>query len=276
MKIYDKNKNRLIFLIRNIKNVYWDFHWLKTWDKIKNTIFVFDPNALVCKITPRFLKSNNGPLLEGGCGLGGNVFLLKSLGFETYGIDSAYKTVEIINAKMPSLKISVGDIRKIPFSNDFFAGYWSLGVIEHFFNGYEDVVKEMVRVIKSKGFLFITFPYFSLLRKLKARFNLYKRISKDFYDNNQILQHFYQYIFDKNEIIKEFEKSGFVPKYSEVLEGIKGFKDEIFFLKFFFKRFFQLLYDSENSKIMNLIKSIFERILVKFSAHITLLVFQKL
>ena len=42
-----------------------------------------------------------------------------------------------------------------------------LGVIEHFYDGYEDVLDEIYRVIKDRGYLFLVF-LICLFRKLKG------------------------------------------------------------------------------------------------------------
>ncbi|MFX1504005.1 MAG: hypothetical protein ACFFDH_23790, partial [Promethearchaeota archaeon] len=69
--------------------------------------------------------------------------------------------------------------------------------------------------------------------------------------------------------------NGFNLKYIEPYDGIKGLKEEIFFLKFFLKRFLQLLVDAENPKFIHLIKGLINKSLAKFFGHIILLVFQK-
>ena len=65
------------------------------------------------------------------------------------------------------------DVRNLNFDDGFFDGYWSLGVIEHFYEGYERIIKEVNRVIKRNGFVFLTFPSLSFLRKFKSKWGLY-------------------------------------------------------------------------------------------------------
>jgi len=36
----------------------------------------------------------------------------------------------------------------LKFPNNFFDGYWTLGVIEHFWEGYNQIIEEAKRVIK--------------------------------------------------------------------------------------------------------------------------------
>ena len=59
------------------------------------------------------------------------------------------KKMELKKIKLhwPQLDVSYGDVRALEFEDDSFDGYWSLGVIEHFPDGYEDIGQEMTRVI---------------------------------------------------------------------------------------------------------------------------------
>jgi len=253
----------------------WDLHWLKNSDILMANVLNFNPKSLVCRITQRFLIPEDGPILEGGCGLGNNVYQLKRMNFDATGIDSAKATIRRLKKEVPEIKVQLADVRKIPFPDNYFAGYWSLGVIEHFFEGYIEIAKEMKRVIKLKGYLFLAFPYMSPFRKFKVNFNLYKVMNQDFYLNKTASKNFYQYFLNKDEVIKDFNNLGLKLKYAEPFEGIKGFKDEIFFLKVFIKRFLQILYNKRNSNFINLIKGFLEKILRKFFGHSILLVFQK-
>ena len=94
-------------------------------------------------------------MLQGGCGLGDKVHSLDKVGFEAYGIDFAPNVVSMINENWPHLDVRQGDVRKLPFEDDFFDGYWSFGVIEHFFIGFDEILEEMARVIKPGGYLFL-------------------------------------------------------------------------------------------------------------------------
>lgn len=275
MKYFDIENKRIIFLI-NITNEYWDDHWLKIWNKDKQDIYKPNPRSLVCKITPKFLRPKDGPILEGGCGLGLNVYYLKNMKYDVFGIDNAKILIETIKKEMPNLNLQIADVCKIPFPDNYFAGYWSLGVIEHFFNGYLEIIQEMKRVIKPNGYLFITFPYMSPFRIIKSKINLYKIFNNKLYDRKEILKSFYQYALNKDIVIKDFQNNGFKLIYTEPEDGIKGIKDEIFFLKFFLKKFLQLLYDSEKPKFILLIREIINKIFVKFSGHDVLLILQKM
>lgn len=276
MRYYDIENRRLIyFKEKKVENDYWDAHWKKNITNFSSKLTKLSSKSLVSRITREFLDTDAGPILEGGCGLGGKVLALLNMGYNVYGIDNAKSTIGFVKSKIPEINIQYGDIRKLSFSDNFFAGYWSLGVIEHFYKGPSDVIKEMYRVIEPNGYLFLTFPYMSPFRRFKARFNLYKIFNTDYYKLNKTPNTFYQFALNSNEIIKKFESLGFNLKYSLPHAGIKGFKDEIFFLKFYLKRFLQLLYETYKPEPVRKMKRFLDMILIKFSAHMILLVFQK-
>ena len=277
IKLLDKERRQLVFFKRKFNKHYWDNHWLKYLYFNKNQIYKLSLKSFVCQITKKYLKPKDGPILEGGCGLGFHVHSLTSMKYDVIGIDTAEKVIKVVQKKKPYLKMKVADVQNIPYPDNYFAGYWSIGVIEHFFNGYFKILDEMKRVVMQKGYLFISFPYMSPFRILKSKFNLYKIFNTEFYKNkNSIERYFYQFTLNKELVIKEIESRGFKLKYIEPKDGIKGLKDEIFFLKFFFKRFLQLLFDIKKNKILILIKIILDKILVRFFGHSILLIFQKL
>ena len=277
MKYYEAEHKRLVYIyIHRVKKDYWDNIWLKNKKDFRTRVLQFSPKSLECKITRKFLHPKDGILLEGGCGLGTKVYSLKRMNYNVIGIDNAIDTIEKIKNELPEINVEIGDVRKIPFNDNYFIGYWSLGVIEHFFEGYNDVVTEMYRVIKPKGYLFLTFPYMSPFRRFKAYAHLFKVINKGVYDSGKISDYFYQYVLNENEVIRSIEKFGFNLIYRQPHGGIYGFKNEVFFLKFLIKTFLQLLYRTNKPEFIRKIKRFIDITLTKYSAHMLLLVFQKM
>jgi len=129
-------------------------------------------------------------------------------------------------------------VKNLNFPDNFFDGYWSLGVIEHFYEGYKEILKEMERIVKTKGYLFLTFPYMSPLRKLKAKLNLYKKFDKQ----NINLENFYQFMLNHQRVIKDLENYNFNLILKYPFDTTKGIKDEISCLK----PILQKIYDSQN------------------------------
>lgn len=263
-RYYDKSRNRILHYGHKASAQFWDEHW--NVDNFKSMVERSRNNAFILKNTRRFLKK--GAILEGGCGIGRNVYCLHYNGYSAFGVDFAEKTVEKINKYFPELKIIKGDVRSLKFDDEFFDGYWSLGVIEHFYEGYEDILKEMKRVVKKGGYVFLTFPYLSSLRKFKAKLGLYKK-----YENiNCERKNFYQFALDTATVQDDFERCGFVLKYTKPFDGLKGFKDEISIVK----PILQKLYDyNGRSYLVCRLRTLLTNLLANFSAHMILMIFER-
>ncbi|MFW5798540.1 MAG: class I SAM-dependent methyltransferase [Planctomycetota bacterium] len=102
------------------------------------------------------------------------------------------------------MTIRHGDVRALPFDDGSFDGYWSLGVIEHFQQGYLDILAEARRVLRPGGILFLAAPSMSPLRRLKAKLNLYPRLEAPPDD-----EAFYQFALHPAAVISDCRKIGF-------------------------------------------------------------------
>ena len=165
---YDNREERLVYVRAAASADFWDSHW-KT-DQLRR--MVTQGNGFVVKQTRAYLPPG-ARVLEGGCGRANTVWGLRQAGFDAVGVDFAEKTVLAINDVAPEIDVRFGDVRDLPFEDASFDGYWSLGVIEHFYDGYQPIQNEMLRVLKPGGFLFMTVPAMSPLRQLKARLGRY-------------------------------------------------------------------------------------------------------
>jgi len=261
---YDRKQKRLIYFGKKPSRQFWDSHW----DRVETDVagIVETTRTFATLITQRYLKPEHGIILEGGCGRGQNVAALVNNGYRCIGIDWAEKTVSILNKYAPELDIRQGDVRKLPFPDKYFAGYWSMGVIEHFWEGYEPIAREMTRVIKDNGYLFLAFPYMSPLRKIKAGLGIYEKW------NNEGKENFYQFALSKREVVNYFGSLGFALVRSIPFSSTKGLKDEILFLK----PLLQKLYDYKgNNRLINLFKSYLSIVVAPVASHSILLVLRK-
>lgn len=263
-RYYDLQKKRLIYFGEKPSRQFWDSHWEMAKNAARN--IVNTTRTFASLVTPKFLKPDQGVILEGGCGSGENVAALVNNGYKCIGIDWAEKTVSILNKYAPELDIRQGDVRKLPFPDDYFAGYWSVGVIEHFWEGYEPIALEMARVIKENGYLFLAFPYMSPLRKIKAGLVIYEKW------NNEGKENFYQFALDKRNVADKFENLGFSLARSIPFSSIKGLKDEIAVLKPILQR----LYDYRGgNRFLNLFKDYLSIGVAPVASHCILLVLRK-
>jgi SAM-dependent methyltransferase len=262
MRYYDQENQRLVYIEENATPEFWDRQWED--EKLKKSILAGAKERFVYPITRHYLKPES-KILEGGCGKGQFVYSLHARGYDATGIDFAPKIVEKAKSVVPELKLFIGDVRKLEFADNSFDGYWSLGVIEHFPEGYETIGREMHRVLKPGGYLFLTFPYMSPLRRLKAWLGLYPKHDSGNFDHDR----FYQFALSSESVMQNFTNWGFELVKKKPYEGFKGFKDESGPLK----PFFQSIYNNKGLPVQY-ITYILSSILSPFTSHTILLVFR--
>ena len=66
-------------------------------------------------------------VLEAGCGFARWVAFLNAQGYEAYGLDYSPVAVERSLAAWPKLRLTVGDLRRLPYEDGFFDGIVSFG-----------------------------------------------------------------------------------------------------------------------------------------------------
>ena len=266
-KYYDRENRRLVFENQSrgkADEKFWDSHWSHYSDEdFTKDVKIIDRFVLyyTSKYLPKGLK-----VLEGGCGKGGKVYSLHNNGYDAYGVDYATNTVSKVNQAIPELKITTGDVRKLDFDDHFFDGYWSLGVIEHFVDGYDAILSEMNRVIKEGGYLFLTVPSMSIIRKLKAALGMYTHL-----ENIELIRDgFYQFAFSDGNIINDFTENGFDLIAHKPTSGLKGLKDEVKILQYPLQR----LYDSK-SFVAKLGKIPIDIAFRKIANHMSFFIFKR-
>jgi SAM-dependent methyltransferase len=221
-RYYDELNRRLVYIGKSATPEMWDALWASNHDSVRQALTPGRGTRWVVNLTKRYLPAG-ARVLEGGCGQGHNVAALRRAGYDCVGIDFAAETVSLIKRFAPKFPVMLGDLRSVPFLDSAFDGYWSLGVIEHFFYGYDSLAAEMTRVIRPDGFLFLTFPYMSPLRRLKAAISQYRT---DLPLNREPAG-FYQFALDATSVVDAFARRGFVKRHQTRMSGLKGFKDEI-------------------------------------------------
>jgi hypothetical protein len=140
-------------------------------------------------------------------------------------------------------------------------------VIEHFWEGYEGISREMARVIAPGGYLFLTFPSMSWLRTTKARLGMYEPWT----GTSQQPQDFYQFVFDRKQVQRSIETQGFRLRRALPLDGVKGLKDETRL----FKRGLTWLYNYRgNSRLVRRGHFVITNTLSWVAGHMSLLIFE--
>lgn len=265
MRYFDPIKKQLIYIKNKATPDLWDREW--NVGKNNRNEIIGEKNTYVSIITKRYLKPEDGIILEGGCGKGEHVASLANEGYRVIGIDWAVKTVKKLNQYVPELDIRPGDVRKLLFNDNYFIGYWSLGVIQHYWRGYQSIALEMSRVIKEGGYLFLAFPYMSPLRRVKSKLGLYALWQKTVPDDN-----FFAFNLNPKLVIENFQKLGFQLIKSVPLHAIKGTKDEIPVIK----PLLQKLHDYKGSNIfVNFVRRCISTSMSSIAANTILLILKK-
>lgn len=212
---YDERAHRLVFLGSNATPEFWDAQWTEKRDPGRYR--TVKTRGLVPRYTKKYLREP-AVVLEGGCGLAQESWALAQLGYRPIALDFATTTIDYLKEHVPEVNPIQGDVRALPFEAASIDGYWSIGVIEHFYDGYEAIRDEMARVIRPGGFLFLTFPHMSRLRLARARLGLYPpwRVS------SEGLQRFYQFALDQRRVRRDFEAHGFVLRETVRSLGLTG------------------------------------------------------
>jgi len=257
-----KKNHRLVGVHEASSPEFWDKLWGKA--ELKKKILDGSKNPLVISTTQKYLPKGSR-ILEGGAGMGKNVYDLKQAGYDAVGIDYAPETVGRVKEAMADLDMRLGDVRRLPFEDESFDGYWSLGVIEHFYEGYEQVANEMNRVLRPGGILFLTFPYLSFLRNWKIKNQSYPG-----WDENQNKENFYQFILDWKRVFSTFEKLDFKLIERRSVDGVKGLKDDWAGLR----PYLQKIYDSP-SLLFKVVRRFINVVSSPVAGHIVLLVLKK-
>ncbi len=258
-RFFDSNHRRLVYVDSRADSEFWDQQWAThNLEALLSAPPLSHYNREILQTTRRYLEAGSR-ILEGGCGLGDKVALLTQHGFETWGVDFAKQTVERANTAAPDLKITVGDVRHLDFDDSTFDGYWSLGVIEHFFEGYGQIRQEMFRVLRPGGFLFLSFPALSRLRALKGKLG----ILRPWREEDDLARRFYQFALDPSHVADDFERHGFTLRQRRNWSGFEGFEDEVPLASLPLKVLYRLAYRPT------------EGILRAFANHASLLVLEK-
>lgn len=260
-----RDRQRLVFLGKEPSPSFWDEWWEN--EDLKKAIRRSRKSRYWQGFLSKYLPEKNSRILEGGCGDGHLVDAMKYWGYASTGVDFAASTVEKINEAVPDLDVRCGDVRKLDFEDGYFDGYLSLGVIEHFWEGYESILSEMNRVLKPGGYVFLSFPSISMLDKLQivtGRYKLFHETEKP--------SSFYQFGLDNKTVKNDFLQMGFEYITSQRKNGLLGVER---FCPNFKKVNQKLRCWSQKTKVMRILYYATTLFLSPLCGHSVLIVFRK-
>lgn len=134
------------------------------------------------------------------CGCGEHCLQLARKGYEVYGVDLDEKSIKIADAlSSPQCSFIKANAEALPFNRETFDNLVSLGALEHFRDG-DQAIKEMSRVLKPQGKLFMTVDSFN-----------YKGVNKHLQEKHKV----------RHQVISFYTVSSLKPKLEQ-----NGFKIE--------------------------------------------------
>jgi SAM-dependent methyltransferase len=196
--VYWPKARRLVYLDKKATPEFWDHRWHN-----EGKPGPVNPRDEVITVTQKYLPIGSR-VLEGGCGRANKVKAMATVGYRATGVDFAEASVEEARSNYPDLDIRRGDVRALEFPDDHFDGYWSIGVIEHFWEGYGPILAEAARVLRPGGILFLTAPWLSPYRTRKAANGGYPAV--EFHSESDS---FYQFALGRAEVAAQLAQHGF-------------------------------------------------------------------
>ncbi len=137
------------------------------WNDIfseKGKVFL-NPHPDMERISVLFKKKKIQRILDLGCGTGRHILFFAKKGLDVYGLDGSPKGIKIarewLTEEGEEAEFECSRIEHpFPYADRFFDAIISIQVIHHnFINDILKTVKEIERVLKRNGIIFITIPY---------------------------------------------------------------------------------------------------------------------
>ena len=115
MRYFDQENNRLIYFEKQATPDFWDSQW-QADSSIREDV-LGAKSTYVTRIAQKYLKPEDGIILEGGCGNAQHVAALTSNGYRCIGIDFAQQPVSALRSAVLELDVRLGDVRHLDFGS---------------------------------------------------------------------------------------------------------------------------------------------------------------
>jgi SAM-dependent methyltransferase len=158
---------------------------------------------LATHVLPILRTFDNPRIVEAGCGVGSWVLYLRNQGYkDVIGVDNYVPALEQLEAR--GGRALEGDVRHLPFDDNSVDVCLSLGVVEHFPEGPDALLREMERILVPGGYMFVTVPYYNWVRRLVTH-----PLRSTYIRLKGIQRRFNEYRFRSGEFANLCRNSGF-------------------------------------------------------------------
>lgn len=132
------------------------------WNDVKEKIWEEPAAEILDPIFQRWIKDKRKTMLDLGAGIGRHSIYAAKLGFYVHALDSSKDGIQKLqdHATKESLSVEavVADMHELPFKDHLFDAILSFHTIYHTNKtGLEKIIKEIERVLKPDGEVFLTF-----------------------------------------------------------------------------------------------------------------------
>lgn len=143
--------------------------------------------------------------LDVGCGVGGWILFLKEEGYNVEGIDGMARVVRAMTEYDPDIIVKIAEVTAIPYSDKSLDGVLAIGALEYVEDKVPEALKEVHRVLRSGGILFIEVPIISVIRRLiYIPLKVLEKMIKSGQEST-----FSNYLFDRVELKQMLQSAGF-------------------------------------------------------------------
>jgi SAM-dependent methyltransferase len=194
---------------------------MQAWEKIyrEKGKFYVKPHWDLPKLVKWFKRRRVKKVLDLGCGSGRHVVYLAKQGFDVWGFDVSPEGIRVAEAWLAKehlrAHLTVGDMTKrFPYKNNFFDAIISIQAMHHTTTGkVKGIIREIERVLREKGMIFITVPkrilrkkgdYFVPIPKAVFIGNKFKRLEERVYIKLEGLDRGLLHFYFNKKLIKKF------------------------------------------------------------------------
>ena len=126
-------------------------YWERRWSSVPADQPMENLDAYPLKYAELTIQSQDGKILEAGCGVGRILRYYKNMGYKIVGIDFIKNAIEKLKEIDSELDVEVGDITNLKFENQSFRYVLAFGLYHNLEQGLNQAVHETYRVLERGG-----------------------------------------------------------------------------------------------------------------------------